>query len=1659
MRDKVISSVAILILMVPMLAIDGYGNAPDEDPCSEVEYDFDHHVNDQAGQLLSNAPRAFTANHGQLENDEVLFYDHQGAVWFTADGMWMEFRDYDESSSQVPAARFLGGIRTGNLGFEDRDSGLMNEHYKRVIIKQEFVGANEVRPLGRGRLSWNSNFFYGNISENWCTDVPNYAEVWYENIYDGIDLRYYTNDKGLKYDFIVHPGADLEQIKIRYAGANELRMDNSGDLIISTKIGDILDTGLYIYQENHGIRNAINGNIQLFTDLEYGFDIKGDYDRSKPIIIDPQIEFSTFFGGNSFEYPFGISVDSNDNSYLTGITNSIDFNSTPGAHDTVHNGQYADGYVIKFNQNGSALEYATFLGGLNWNYCRSIYVDKKGNAYIAGETNSSDFPMTNSSYDTTFNSGWDVFVTKLNYNGSQLVYSTFIGGGWHEDTWSIIVNENGSAHITGVTVSNDFPTTTKSYDKVLNGVSDVYVLKLDPNGSSLEFSTFLGGTKDENGYGLDIDQNDNVYITGITISDDFPTTPGAFDRTINSKPHQQSYDVFVSKLNSNGTQLLYSTFVGGWHNDYGKGIIVDQMCNAYVTGYTPSDDFPVTPGAYDITHNGGGDVGDAFAFKLNYNASSLIYSTFIGGNAWEFGLDIELDALNNAYVFGTTNSTNFPTTIDAYNRVLNGSYDTFICQLDNFGATLLYSTYFGGSSYEWGFCGTLDLNSNIYIAGYTTSQGFPTTPGAYNRTLGGVGGFLTKFSYDKHLNISYLEFLFKNKPTKIAYSQLRTYSFSTKIIDSNIPKDTKDQILLIDPGGLEIKLTWNSLNNTFTKSNDPNNYINIENTSNVYFFISFHIINFDVTFNWTFPHEEFMDVQAIVLGFVSRTVYLNVSNMFRVENDLVFNNSLCVKGEDCRLLDNNSMVRGGEYLNWTGPLPVYQGSDNIYVPEGECNVSVWDGSGNCWLADSIYNYTKMNNSYFNSYSITAKATNQQGELYTINLSGIPKKCDKTNLPFTIRIDGDNVTFNHLRPVENVWQKDNEVYVGIHIMDHGGGYVDNKSVIHSISIDSGITWSNWTGTLAYGFADNISVYDFVTFEDGSDNLIKWCAKDSLGNGPAESEPYRILVDTQPIFFNDPLPNSTAESAFENVSIGITIFDNTSGVNISSLKYSYSINSGITWSSWLTLVDVKNHSVISDTNGNTVKVSFNQTFPNGTGNRIRWRGYDIAGNGPAESEVYSIIVDLPKGLELPMVQLLTPENNSKIKSTPVKLTWHLVSSYNPDILFDIKLDTQNPPQKYLKQNHIDTSLNINSALINYQTYYWTVIPKLNGQNGTCYSGIWEFTMDLPIPQVRLKSPTNNSNISSIKPTFVWAVRYNGPEKLKYHFYIDTSPEFKQGHIQISETYYMPEYDLKLGKTYYWQVVPWAGELKGEASEVWRFTITLEYSDMPSFKLMLRLEPPILEIMPGQTKFVQAFVTNLGNSNDTVKLSVNSSQAVIISGSVYRQDTKELSHEGTGELMVMVSAPGDAKPGQDVLMIKITSKGAEQYGLTVQDEERLIVNIVSSSERDTKTEDDNFVKWLWTLIFLVIIIVSIILIVLKRKKDKSKEEGKKEGDGIEELEDVGVLELPMEATIISTSEPDLVPGVEDETVTIAESEPRDVSVIAPVDEDKIDKIHAEE
>ncbi|HEY6212241.1 MAG TPA: SBBP repeat-containing protein [Vicinamibacterales bacterium] len=394
------------------------------------------------------------------------------------------------------------------------------------------------------------------------------------------------------------------------------------------------------------------------------------------------------------------------------------------------------------------LVYSTFIGGFAAG--AAIAVDSAGNAYITGQTSSMDFPTTTGAFDTSFNGGFnldDAFITKLNATGSALVYSTFLGGSSYDQGWGIAVDAAGNAYITGDTSSADFPTTPGAYATTLKGGSDAFVTKLDPTGSVLVYSTFIGGgtssvnggTSNDQGKGIAVDAAGNAFVVGSTSSADFPTTSGAFDQSQNG-----SADVFVTKLNGAGSALVYSTVLGTSDLDIGQGIAIDSAGHAYVTGFTYSADFPTTPGAFDPTYNGG--FQDAFVTKLDATGSTLVYSTFLGGNVWENANAIAVDAAGNAYVTGETTSTNFPTTPGAFNETFNGTSDVFVTELNAAGSALVYSTFVGGSAADGGYGIAVDSTGNAYVTGATDSAVFPMTLDAVQINSGQADAFVFKLN-------------------------------------------------------------------------------------------------------------------------------------------------------------------------------------------------------------------------------------------------------------------------------------------------------------------------------------------------------------------------------------------------------------------------------------------------------------------------------------------------------------------------------------------------------------------------------------------------------------------------------------------------------------------------------------------------------------------------------------------------------------------------------------------------------------------------------------------------------------------------------------------------------------------------------------------------
>jgi hypothetical protein len=468
--------------------------------------------------------------------------------------------------------------------------------------------------------------------------------------------------------------------------------------------------------------------------------------------------YSTYLGGSGWEWGDGIAVDTAGDTYITGFTNAGNFPTTPGAIDTTFNGAFMGAYdvfVSKLNASGTALVYSTYLGGSDEDWGNAIAVDAAGNAYITGYTQSTNFPTTPGAYNTAFNSfsnvTSDVFVSKLNPSGTALVYSTFLGGLDNDIGYGIAVDTAGNAYITGMTASTNFPTSLGAFDTSFSaGIygNEAFVSKLNPSGTVLVYSTYLGGSGWNTGNGIIVDTTGNAYIIGLTIAPNFPITPSAYDTTFNS-----SYDVFVSELNPSGAALVYSTYLGGSGIDIGQSIAVDTGGFAYITGYTASTDFPVSARAWIGPHlHGSSTYYDVFVSKLNPNATgvtSLVYSTYLGGLGGDCGYSIAVDDDGSAYVTGFTGSPDFPTTTDALQTGLTGlSYcDAFVSKLHPTGSSLLYSTYFGGSDYDYGYGIAIDAYNNIYITGKTESFfDFPTTPGSLPYGAGGWDAFVSKIS-------------------------------------------------------------------------------------------------------------------------------------------------------------------------------------------------------------------------------------------------------------------------------------------------------------------------------------------------------------------------------------------------------------------------------------------------------------------------------------------------------------------------------------------------------------------------------------------------------------------------------------------------------------------------------------------------------------------------------------------------------------------------------------------------------------------------------------------------------------------------------------------------------------------------------------------------
>jgi hypothetical protein len=670
------------------------------------------------GKLLESygkLPLSFEANQGQTDSQVKFVSRGSGYTLFlTGDEAVFSLRRDKGTVGALPASRELQPTAVPAAN---------------AVLRMKLVRANPAaRVIGTDELPGKSNYFIGNDPKQWRSSVPTYAKVKYESIYSGIDLVYYGNQRQLEYDFVVAPGVDPHRIQFDVRGAKSISRDKDGDLVLQVSEGELRWRKPVVYQERGGTRQAIAAHYVIKFKNHVGFEL-ADYDLRRPLFIDPLI-YSTYLGGSGTEYGQSIAVDKSGNAYVAGQTNSTNF-PTVNPLQPANSGGY-DAFVAKLNPSGSALVYSTYFGGGADDGGLAIAVDSLGNAYVTGYTNSTDFPTMNPLQATNGGSA-DAFVTELNPSGSAIVYSTYLGGSGYDSAMGIAVDSSGDAYVTGVTFSTNFPTMNPLQPAFGGGSRDAFVAQLNPSGSALVYSTYLGGSSDDVGSGIAVDSSGDAYVAGNTASANFPITNGAFQPTFGGV-----IDAFVAKLNSTGSALGYSTYLGGSIYDYGVGIAVDNSGDAYVTGTTCSTNFPTTAGAFQPTYGGGAcQSGDAFVAQLNPAGSALVYSTYLGGSSPDVGFGIAVDSSGNAYVTGFTYSTNFPTMLPLQ-PANAGSSDAFLTKLNPSGSALVYSTYLGGSVDEGGLGIAVDSSGNAYLAGYTDSTNFPITNGAFQPTFGGV---------------------------------------------------------------------------------------------------------------------------------------------------------------------------------------------------------------------------------------------------------------------------------------------------------------------------------------------------------------------------------------------------------------------------------------------------------------------------------------------------------------------------------------------------------------------------------------------------------------------------------------------------------------------------------------------------------------------------------------------------------------------------------------------------------------------------------------------------------------------------------------------------------------------------------------------------------
>jgi hypothetical protein len=748
----------------------------------------------------SNSPLRFEENQGQTAR-EVRFVSHGG-------GYELFLTPQEAVLALHPARRLdLSPMHRTAYFRAQREA---RRATKTAVLRMRLANANKATKIaGIDPLPGRVDYFLGQDPSNWRTKIPSYARVKYADVYPGVDLVFYGNQRRLEYDFIVAPGADPKAIALNVEGSRKLRVNSRGDLLVTVSGGEVQFQKPLVYQQINGERREIAGNYAITGNHQVTFAV-AKYDSSKPLIVDPVLIYSTYLGGELDDTGQAIAVDSLGDAVVAGTTLSLQFPTTTGAFTPSPLASNANGvvFVTKMNPAGTSLLYSSYVGGSGGDFGLGVAIDGSGNICVTGETFSTDFPTTANALKPGPNAGnanGTSFVFKIDpalSGASSLVYSSYIGGTQSTVTEfgnGIATDANGLIYVVGLTASQpgaalaNFPVTAsiafQATPDPANTTGTGFLTKLDTTktgAASLIYSTYLGGNgvnaaTTQGGFGdapfgVNEDSTGNTYVAGTTASTNFPTTTTAFQQTIPAG--NTGGTAFVSRFDTTKTgaaSLLYSTYLGGDTADFGDAIALGPSNVAYVTGSTSSPLFPATSGAFQTKGNAAGIAFITLVDTSLTGSASLKYSTFVGGSQTNMAFGIAADTVGNAYIAGTTQGPDFPVTKGAFQLApaAGSQGEGFVTKLNPAGtgaADLVYSTYFGGSGAGMNFdevnaIAVNPLTNNGYITGVTASTAatFPVfpNPGAFQIALNGTSdAFIAELTFQPTLTVSPLGLTF-----------------------------------------------------------------------------------------------------------------------------------------------------------------------------------------------------------------------------------------------------------------------------------------------------------------------------------------------------------------------------------------------------------------------------------------------------------------------------------------------------------------------------------------------------------------------------------------------------------------------------------------------------------------------------------------------------------------------------------------------------------------------------------------------------------------------------------------------------------------------------------------------------------------------------------